>query len=114
MPVVEKGRFVDWCGVSFVPFPPIFRMLYCQCLHAFIAMGLGQYAGRRDGEEPTVSLDFASVRYGMSPKSVSINQEVIGTSGQAINGPMHGQIRGLQDVYPLNFLDGSPSHAPSC
>jgi len=114
MPMAEKGRFVNWCGVSFVPFPSVLRMLQSQCLHVLIAMGLGQYAGRRDGEEPTVSLDFTSVGYGMGPKSVSVNQEVIGTSGQAINGPMHGQISGLQDVYPFNFLDGSPSHAPSC
>jgi len=89
-------------------------MFQSQRFHVFIAMGLGQNAGRRDGEKPPVSLDFTGVGYGMGTKSVSVNQEMFGTSGQAINGPMHGQISGLQDVYPFNFLDGSPSHAPSC
>ena len=47
-------------------------------------------------------------------ETVPVNQQEFGRGGQRIDGTVHREVGGLEDVQPLNFLHGSPAYRPGC
>ena len=112
MAVTGQRLLVGRGGIAFVGRPVVFGMVFGEPEHVGIAVGLGEDARRRDGEETPVPLDFAGVRNGMGLEPVSVDQQVLGLLVQSVDGPVHGEVSGLKDVDALDFLDVGPPHTP--
>ena len=98
--------------VALVAVPSVFRVVHRQGRHVLIAVRFGQDARRRDGQESAIPLDFAGVGNVVGAEPISVDEQVLWTEPEAIDGPVHGEIGRLQDVDLLDFLDGGPPDTP--
>ena len=68
-------------------------------------------AAAMDKNRPSPRI-FARVRQGMRSEPVPIDEQVFGLHGQTVDGPVHREVGGLEDVDAFDFLDGRPPHRP--
>jgi hypothetical protein len=87
--------------------------------HEGVAVGFCQDASCGDGGKLPVALDMARVADGVGGEAVAVNQKVsrwagfAARSAEPVDGPMHGQERGVQYVDLVDLLRASPTHSPS-
>ena len=84
-----------------------------QPVHIIIAIGLGKNGGSRNGK--IFAITFYNGRMRQFPvflKAVSVDEQMLRTQLQPVDSTMHGEKRGVQDVYLINFLRRDNSHRP--
>ena len=123
--VLGDGGAVLAGGISGVARPAILRMLPVEVGHVVVAVGFGQNGGGGDGEVAGVALDEGGVRQGLGEEgevgaveggtgavgveAVAVDDDKLGAHFEAVEGAVHGQNGGVEDV---DFVDFPRRHHP--
>ena len=101
--------------VAFVLGPVVHGVLLVEAAHELIAVGLGEDRGSGDVAEAAVALDIGG-EGNVAPggEFVAVHDYRLRDDRERVEGPVHGENGGAEDVYLVDFLiidhgDG-PSH----
>ena len=119
--MLADGGTVLGSGVAGVVVPSVEGKLLVEPHHAVVAVGLGEDGGGGDGEVGGVALDDAVVGNDLSValrvvvgiEAVAVDDEVVGTHGELVDGTVHGGDAGTQDVHLVNLLVRDDAHGPT-
>ena len=91
-------------GVALVAVPSVVGMLGMQRGHDAVPLGFCKNRSGRNGLKSGVSFDFAAVfNTAIRLESVAIHQQKLGNGLELRDGPMHGQVGGLQNIDLIDF-----------
>ena len=111
--ILRDGRVVVRRGITLVAAPAILGVLLCQMSHVVIAEGLGQDARRRDGEVFAVALDDGGPwQVAVGLEAVAIDDDGLRADGELVEGAVHGEDGGVEDVYLVDFLRRDHADSP--
>ena len=112
-PKLRNGCAVGLGGVACILIPAVLRMRFVELPHVRIAVGFGEDAGGCNAAELTIAFDDAVVwNVLVGVKAVAVYQQRLGAYGQLIDGAVHGQERGVEDVDFIDFLLIYRCHGP--
>ena len=84
-----------------------------ETLHVVVAVGLGQDGSRRYGYVFAVALHHRDVRrVAIGREAVAVDEQMLRTHAQSVDGAVHGQDGGAQDVYLVNLGGRHHAHGP--
>lgn len=107
------GCAVQLGGIGGILVPAVLGEFFVQCEHVLIAMGFGEDAGGCDGFVLAIAFDDAMVRQLLVfVESVAVYQQLLRANFQAIDGAVHGQKRGVEDVDFVYLLMRGGANAP--
>ena len=108
------GLTVLFGGVSLVAKPVVLRILLGQLVHIVVTIGLGKDRGCRDGEELAITLDNGRMRkVTIRFEAVAVDNDGFRAHLKLVEGPMHGQDRGIENVDAVNLLRSDDTYGPS-
>ena len=111
--VLADGFAVGGGGVALVVVPGVAGVLVVQAQHVVVAVGLGQYAGGGYVHVLGIALHHRLPRCGaVGLEAVAIHADALGPHLQAVQGAVHGQYAGVEDVHLVNLLSGDDAHGP--
>ncbi len=120
--------------VALVGEPVVLGVLGSEGVHEVVTIGLGEDACRCYGEIFAVALDDCGVRQGLAVveqgqvlvavygamvnrgiigvEAVAVYYQCLGRHLQLVYGSVHGEVGGMEDVYPVYLLSCTHSHRP--
>lgn len=110
LPVVDagarcgNGAAVSSGGVALVLVPAVVGKKLVQLQHVSVAGGLGEYGSSCDGGIFAVAFDDAVMgQGGVRTEAIAIDEEQLGAWRELVDGAVHSQKGGLQDVDAVDF-----------
>ena len=99
--------------IAGIAVPPIVRVLLMEFRHIVVAVSLGKYRRRSDGEVFAIALDDRRVRkVVVFVESVAVDDERLRTHLQLVDSTVHGGDAGTEDVHLVDFLRTDDTHSP--
>lgn len=98
--------------IAFVAGEAILRILCIQLAHQTISGDFGNDACRGDAQAQPVAADQCGVLDRQTAYGKPVDQGMIRCSGEIRHGSGHGEVRGVQNVQPVDFLHGGLGHGP--
>ena len=89
--------------ITFVGIKSVLRISFVVLAHQSIAMDLGDYGCRSNGNGKAVSLGYSFLNHREREPVWTVNQEEIGLYRQLCDCAGHGPEGCLEDVYPVYF-----------
>ena len=100
-------------GVTLVLGPAVLGVLLGQAVHVVVAVGLGENARRRYRQILAVALDDGRIwNEAVGLEAVAVNDDGLGAERQLVEGAVHGQYAGVEDVDLVDFLGRHHAHGP--
>ena len=91
-------------GVALVAVPSVVGMLGMQRCHDAVSLGFSKNRSGRNGLKSGISFNFTAVLYArVGLKPVAVHQQEARSWLQLSNGPVHGQVGGLQNIDLVDF-----------
>ena len=91
-------------GVALIAFPVIHGVLLGNAQHVVIAIGLGKYRCCCYAHEGSIALYDRVVRDArVWCELVTVNEQMLGTYLQSVDGAVHGKNRCPQNIHPVNL-----------
>ena len=107
------GFAVGTGGIAFVTVPSVHGIVLMEGVHVVVAIGFGQDAGSGNGEVLGITLDDGLVRQGLiTLETVPVDDEGLGTHFEGVEGTVHGQDGGTQDVDAVDLGCGDDAQPP--
>ena len=119
--VLSDGIAMFLGGIAFVRLPVVLRVFLGQAVHVVVTIGLGKYRSGSNAQVFAVALDDGGVwdvdgitiDHGtVGLESVAVNDDVLRAHLQLIQGTMHGQYGGIEDIDFVYFLRSDDTHRP--
>ena len=100
-------------GIALVATPIVLGIFLGKTVHIVVTIGLGEDAGSCYGEILAVALYYCGVgQVVIWFEAIAVYYDCLGTHAKAIEGTVHGEDTGIEDVYLVDFLGGDYSHSP--
>jgi len=100
-------------SVTFVDVPVVIGKTQVKQLHVLVTGGFCQNGCCSDGlVKPIASCDAAVWYSAVGIEAVAVDQQKFGYLFQLINGPVHGQERGVEDIYAVDLFSRNTGHGP--
>ena len=111
--ILFDGGVVVLGGVAFVFVPVVLGEVLRNAQHVLVTVGLGEDGGSRNAHVGAVALDNGGVRH-IAPglEAVAVDQDVLRGDLEGVEGAVHGQDRGVEDVDAVNLLGPHHGHCP--
>ena len=112
--ILGDGGAVGGGGIAFVVAPAVVRKLRVQVAHVLVAVRFGQDRCSGNRQVFAVAFDYGLVRnVAVGFEAVAVDNEMLGAHRQRIDGAMHCQNAGVQDVNLVDFVRRHLRHRPS-
>ena len=99
--------------VTLVVVPVVVGVLRVQAVHIIVAVGLGKNRCSGNVHQFAVALDHGLVRgVAVGFELVAIDHHVLGAYLQSVEGAVHGENRGVEDVDLVDLLGGDDAERP--
>ena len=100
-------------GISLVFLPSINRILCIYGIHIVVAIGFGKNGGGSDREVFAISFYYRHMRCVVIRfETVSVHDNMLWSHFKLIQCSMHGEERGIQDIYLVYFFSTHYAHCP--
>ena len=111
--VLCNGNPVCAGGIPFVFVPVVLRELFVQIHHVIVPICFGKNRSCGDREKSSVAFYFTRIRYVVvGGETVSVDEQCFGTSTQSVEGAMHGEKRGIQNIDFVDFFRCYDTYGP--
>ena len=111
--MLGNGGTMLFRGIALIAVPSVAGKLFVQAVHVVVAVGLGQDGRGGDGKVLAVALHHRGVgNVGIFLETVAVDEQVLRTDGELVDGAVHGQERGVEDVDFVDFLRRDDAHGP--
>ena len=111
--MLADGLAVLSRGVAHVVLPVVVGILLRQADHLVVAVGLGQDGGGSDGEVLAVALDDGGMgQVAVGLEAVAIDDDGLGPHLELVEGTVHGQDGGVEDIDLVDLLRRDDAHGP--
>ena len=102
-----------FCGIALVAPPIVLGIFLGKTVHIVVTIGLGEDAGSSYGEILAVALYYCGVgQVVIWLEAIAIYYDCLGTHAKAIEGTVHGEDTGIEDVYLVDFLGSDNADSP--
>ena len=100
-------------GIALVATPIVLGIFLGKTVHIVVTIGLGKDAGGSYGEILAVALYYCGVgQVVIWLEAIAVYYDCLGTHAKAIEGTVHGEDTGIEDVYLVDFLGGDNANSP--
>ena len=100
-------------GITLVATPVVLRIFLGKTVHIVVTIGLGEDAGSCYGEILAVALYYCGVGQVMIwLEAIAVYYDCLGTHAQGIEGSVHGEDAGIEDVYLVDFPGSDNAKSP--
>jgi len=89
--------------ITFVGIKSVLRIFFVELAHQPVAMDLGDYGSRSNGNGKAVSLRYSLLNHGERELVWTVDQEKIRLYSQRADSAGHGPEGCLEDIYPVYF-----------
>ena len=119
--ILADGLTMLLRGIAFVREPVILGVFLGETVHVVITVGLGEDRSGSDGEVLAVAFDDSGMgdvggnitNHGtVGTKAVTVDDDGLRTDGELIEGPVHGEDGGIEDIDLVNLLRRDDAHGP--
>ena len=111
--VLADGIAVFFRGVALVGVPVVLGVFLRETVHIVVTIGLGEDRGSGDGEVFAVTLDDGGVRELLIGfEAIAIDDDGLGTNLELVEGTVHREDRGVEDINAVDLLGRDDSHRP--
>ena len=99
--------------IALVRLPVVLRIFLVEFVHIVVTECLCEYRRGGDGQILAVAFDDGGVGQGaVGLEPVSVDDDGLRSHGELVEGPVHGEDGGVEDVYPVYLLWGDDAHSP--
>ena len=100
-------------GIALVATPIVLGIFLGKTVHIVVTIGLGEDAGGSYGEILAVALYYCGVRQVVIwLEAIAVYYDCLGTHAKVIEGTVHGEDTGIEDVYLVDFLGSDNADSP--
>ena len=119
--ILADGLAVFLRGIAFVGAPVVLGVFFGETVHVVVTVGLGEDRGSGDGEVLAVAFDDSGMgdvggnitNHGtVGTKAVTVDDDGLRTDGELIEGTVHGEDGGIEDIDLVNLLRRDDAHGP--
>lgn len=111
--MLGNGCSVGLGRITFILLPVITGIFLMECIHVIVPISFGQHTGSSNVEVLAISLYNCSVgEVLILLETITINQQVLRPHLQPVNGTVHSQDGGIEDVYLINLFRCYHSYRP--
>ena len=100
--------------ITLVAFPVVLRIFFCQRIHVIITIGLGKDAGSCNRQILAVTLYDGCIRQILVGfEAVTIHDNCLRPNLELVQGTVHSQKTGVEDIDFIDFFGSNNAHSPS-